>query len=166
MKVLNERRAIIEEKLLELESDGVDIWSRQYTPIPNTFPEKFETPWVYPFKEKFQSLIDDWFEEKSIKGAVYWIPIDDHGFCAVNRKDLSKPETGDKKIDAQQSTNMIFSIPSDVELNNLNTCIDVSMGSFVIPSGHTLFAIFVPISPGGRRWGTFSMGVFPSGLGL
>ncbi|MGI1678457.1 MAG: hypothetical protein K6L75_07000 [Cellvibrionaceae bacterium] len=164
--VLNERRRIVEEKLLELERDGVDIWSRQYTSIPNTFPEKFETPWTYPFKEKFQILIDDWYEDKSIKGAVYWMPIDDHGYCAVNRKDLSKPETGDKKIDALQSTNMVFSVPTKVELNNLNTCIDVSMGSFVIPTGHTLFSIFVPITLGERRWGTFSMGVFPNGLGL
>ncbi|MGH1469758.1 MAG: methyl-accepting chemotaxis protein [Cellvibrionaceae bacterium] len=166
VNVLNERREIIETKLLELEQDGVDIWSREYTPIPNTFPEKFETPWTHPFREKFQKLIDTWFDDKTIDGSVYWVPIDDHGYCAVNRRDLSKPETGDKKIDAHQSTHMIFSVPTQVELNNLNTCIDVSMGSFVIPSGHTLFSIFVPIAPHGRRWGTFCMGVFPSGLGL
>lgn len=164
--VLNKRKETTEEKLLELESQGIDIWSRDYKPIENTFPEKFETCWVSRFREIFQPLVDEWFNDRSVDQSVYWVPLDDHGYCPVNKKELSQPETGDKKIDARQSRHMIFAVPTQVELNNLNSCIDVSMGSFVDPSGHTLFSIFVPISPAGRRWGTLAMGVFPAGLGL
>jgi len=164
--IINDHRAFVEDELLQFESEGIDIWSREYTPLANTFPPKFETPWTHPFRKRFQSYIDEWSKDPRIKDCVYCVINDDHGYLPVSLSAYSQPETGDKKVDAIFSAYMYFSVDNEVELANLNRCVDVSMGSFVIARGATVFTVFVPITLGGRRWGTINIGVMPAGLGL
>jgi methyl-accepting chemotaxis protein len=94
------------------------------------------------------------------------VPTDDRGYLPVARKENSYPPTGDPKVDAVKSAFMIFSVTNPVEVENLNKCTYVSMGTFVLPNGKIVFALFVPLEVRGRRWGTLGVGLLPKALGL
>ncbi|GAB1269084.1 methyl-accepting chemotaxis protein [Aurantivibrio infirmus] len=155
-----ERAKIVEQILEELSEEGVDIFDRNYIPVPNSQMGKFEVSWRAPLREKLQPYIEEWHSNQVAKGVLYWLPSDDHSYSPLNINALSHPETGDLAVDRTRSRVMYFSVTNKQELENVANCKDVSMGSFVIPTGQTVISIFTPLMVDGRRWGIFSTGAF------
>ena len=166
VKIMLNRRAVLEQKLLEISNEGVDLFDRDYRPTPGSKMGKMDIRWYDAFKRKIQPLIDDWHQNPAAIDIIYWIPSDDRSYVPLNRSELSKPETGNLAVDAEQSRVKFFSVTDPVELKNIQNCKDVSMGTFIVPTGHTVIAIFTPLMLKGRRWGTFSLGALPSALDL
>lgn len=166
VNVMQKRRLIMEEKLNELTDNGINIFDQHYTPIPNTYPPKFNVSWQKAFQKSFQTLIDSWFEDNAVEGVIYWLPTDLKGYLPVNHTNMSKPETGDKKIDLIQSLYKYFSVTDKVDLKSLSSCNDVGMGTFLLPGGKIIFTVFTPLTPRNRRWGNLTVGILPNALGL
>ncbi|KKN96045.1 hypothetical protein LCGC14_0172810 [marine sediment metagenome] len=162
--MLMQRRHDIEDVLVQLQSRGIDVFDRSYTPIPNTNPPKHSVSWAEAYRQGVQPLLDSW-DQQGKDGVLYVVPVDDHGYLAASRSAASRPPTGDPKVDAVKSNFMRF-VVEKVELNNLNKCMHVSMGTYVLPGGMVTFAVYVPIHVNGRRWGTLSAGILPTALGL
>lgn len=163
---LSKRTAIMKQALMELKEEGVDIFDRNYVPIPNSKMNRHDVSWREPLVRKMQSTIDRWHEEEAVKGILYWLPTDDKGYLPINKSVTSKPETGDLKVDMTYSRNMLFSVSSKFDLDNVNSCKYVGMGSFVIPGGQVVISLFIPIDIDGKRWGTLGLGTVPQALGI
>lgn len=163
---LLKRTDTMKQALTELMDDGIDIFKRDYTPITGSKMNRHEVSWGDAFRNKLQSTIDRWHHEEGIKGVLYWLPTDDRGYLPINKTETSKPETGDLKVDMVYSRNKLFSVASKFDLDNINSCKHVGMGSFVIPGGQVVISLFIPIDINGRRWGTLGLGVLPQVLGI
>ena len=161
---LMEYRAAVERELEALAASGVDIFDRRYTPIPNTKPPKHDVSWADACRPRIQPLLDKW-DHQGKDGILYIAPVDDHGYLPVARTAASQPPTGDPKVDAVKSNYKRFVVPSKVELENLNKCKYVSLGTFVLPGTDTvIFVQFVPLMVNGRHWGSLSAGILPQAL--
>ncbi len=163
---LLERAQITARILEELSASGVDVFDRNYIPVPGSKMGKVDVSWRAPFREKIQPFVDEWHGNQNAKDVLFWLPADDRSYMAVNTNALSHPETGDFALDIKQSRSMYFSITNKQELVNINNCEDVSMGSFVLPTGHTIITIFTPVDVNGRRWGVFIAGAFLSAFNI
>lgn len=163
--VLLTRRDRLQTVMESLLDQGVDMFDSNYKPIPNTFPPKHDVSWARPMQRACQALIDE-FANDRVDGALYWLPTDHNGYLPINRTEHSQPETGDKRVDAAKSLYMTFTVDNETELNNLRKCTYVSMGSFVLPDGKVVFALFAPINLRGRRWGVLGTGLLPDALGI
>ena len=161
---LMEHRSEIERELTALAASGVDIFDRRYTPIPDTNPPKHDVSWADPCRARIQPLLDKW-DNQGKDGILYIVPVDNHGYMAVSRSAASQPPTGDPRVDAVKSNFKRFVVPSKVELENLNKCEYVSLGTFVLPGTDTvIFVQFVPLFVNGKHWGSLSAGLLPHAL--
>lgn len=161
---LMRHRVEVERELTALADSGVDVFDRQYTPIPDTNPPKHDVSWADACRERIQPLLDEWDNEGK-DGILYIVPVDNHGYMPVSRSAASQPPTGDPRVDAVKSNFKRFVVPSKVELENLNKCKYVSLGTFVLPGTDTaIFVQFVPLMVNGRHWGSLSAGLLPQAL--
>lgn len=161
---LMQHRAEVEQELAALAASGVDVFDRRYTAIPDTDPAKHDVSWADACRARIQPLLDRW-DNQGRDGILYIVPVDDHGYMAVSRSAASQPPTGDPKVDAVKSNFKRFVVPSKVELENLNKCQYVSLGTFILPGTDTvIFVQFVPLVVNGRHWGSLSAGILPQAL--
>lgn len=160
------RRRIIETELEDLQSKGVNVFDRHYTPISGTNPPKHDVSWADAYRKRVQPLLDEW-DSQGQDGVIYMVPVDDHGYLGASRTVTSQAPTGDPRVDAARSMHKRFVVAKGWELDNLNACTRIGMGSFVLPGTTTIvFVLYVPLVVGGRRWGTLSAGILPQALGV
>ncbi|GAB1263949.1 methyl-accepting chemotaxis protein [Aurantivibrio infirmus] len=162
IEVLHQRQSKMENILKQLLDQGVDIWDRNYTEIPNGEWPKYDVCWNEPLRNASQALIDSW---ENTEGVLYSLPIDENGYVSVNRTSISKPPTGDIKIDRKQSRSMYFAV-TELEKKNISKVKDISMSTFLLPDGNVIFSVYSVIKIDGRRWGTFNAGVLPKAFGF
>ena len=161
---LMSHRSEVERELTALAASGVDVFDRHYTPIPDTNPPKHDVSWADACRERIQPLLDQW-DNQGKDGILYIVPVDNHGYMPVSRSAASQPPTGDPRVDAVKSNFKRFVVPSKIELENLNKCQYVSLGTFVLPGTDTvIFVQFVPLVINGRHWGSLSAGLLPQAL--
>ena len=164
--ILLERRQIIERELDALADQGIDLFDNNYTPIPDTNPQKHEVSWADAVIGKVRPLLDSW-DQNGKDGIIYMSPVNDQGYLPTSRSASSKSPTGDPRVDAMQSNYKLFSIKTEAEMENLRKCRFISMGTFILPGTDTIFfVIFTPIFVKGKRWGALAAGVHPKVLGL
>lgn len=153
------RRDAMQRELQKLADQGVQVFDRNHTVIPGTDPVKHDVSYARPLQQACQYLIDQWAAEKD--GALYCLPLDDKGYVAVHRSELSQPPTGDPKVDLARSRHMRFFQSRDIP----------HMGRFRLQSylrdtGEVMFNLSVPLEVSGRYWGGLFMGLPASALGL
>lgn len=164
--LLMQRQQVIQDQLQALFAEDIDVFDRQYRPLPASGGQKHTVSWAEAYRQRIQPLLDEW-DSGGKDGVLYMVPVDNHGYMAASRSAASKPMTGDPRVDAQQSTHMRFVVPSKLELDNLNRCTYISMGTFVLPGTRTIvFVLFVPLRVNGKHWGTLSAGILPKSLGV
>lgn len=160
------RRHRIEACLEQLLDQGVDVFDRQYRQVPDTRPPKHSVSWAEPYQRLVQPLLDEW-DSQGQDGVIYMVPVDNHGYLAASRTATSQPLTGDPAVDMARSVHMRFVVAKGVDLDNLNNCKHIGMGSFVLPGSSTIvFVLFVPLIVRGKHWGTLSAGILPKALGV
>lgn len=160
------RRRMIEFSLEQLLDQGINVFDRHYQSIANTRPEKHSVSWVEPYQKLIQPLLDEW-DSQGQDGVIYMVPVDDHGYLGASRSATSQPLTGDPQIDAAKSVHKRFVVARGADLDNLNNCKHLGMGSFVLPGSSTVvFVLFVPLMVKGKHWGTLSAGILPKALGV
>lgn len=156
---LEARRDVIQEAILKLTNEGVDMFDRKHTKVPNTDPQKYHVSYAERFREACQHLIDAWAKDED--GALYCLPLDSEGFVAVHRSELSQAPTGDPAVDLIKSRHMRFfqsrAIPHPGRFR---------LQSYIRDTGEVMFNLSVPIEPGGRYWGGLFIGLPTSILGI
>ncbi len=163
--IIDERKLQLENMFGELLDRGIDVFSRTYTPIPNTDPPQFTTVWSEPLQQILQGPMDAWYEKTKHQGVNFCMPVDDHGYVAVNRSGLSKPRTGNVEVDRAQSRVKYFAVVGKrVEENRKIT--DIALSTFTVIDGSILFSMARPLIVRGKRWGTINIGISPDVFGI
>lgn len=159
LEKLEGRRDRIQDEIARLSASGVDMFDRNHKPIANTNPQKFDTSWARPFQQACQHLIDEWAREND--GALYCLPLDNKGYVAIHRSELSHPPSGDPQVDLQKSRHMRFF--QSREIPHMGR---FKLQSYIRDTGEVMFNLSVPIEPNGRYWGGLFIGLPASVLGI
>lgn len=157
-----ERRDQLQTVMQRLLDDGVDLFDRNYRPMPQS-KHHFEVGYLGALRSACQGMIDDWCQPN--ERTLYWTVIDDNAYMPLARRSVSEPPTGDPKIDAAKSQALRIVVTNPVELENTRKVTYVSLGTFVVGK-QIVFTMFAPITLSGRRWGTISTGIHPKVFGL
>lgn len=159
LEILEKRRDQVEVELDRLMSSGVNMFDRNHQPIPGTNPVKYDVSYARPLQRACQQMIDAWAREND--GALYCLPLDNKGYVAVHRSELSQEVTGDPKVDLARSRHMRFF--QDREIPHMGR---FRLQSYLRDTGEVMFNLSVPIHVQGKFWGGLFMGLPASRLGL
>lgn len=153
------RRDRIQAEVEKLVASGVNMFDRNHKPIAGTNPQKFDVAWARPFQKACQHLIDEWAREND--GALYCLPLDNKGYVAIHRSELSHEPTGDPEVDLQKSRHMRFFQSRDIPHMGR-----FKLQSYIRDTGEVMFNLSVPIEADGRYWGGLFIGLPASVLGI
>lgn len=156
---LEGRRDAIQSEIQTLHDQGVNVFDRNHSVIPGTDPVKHDVSYAAALQQACQYLIDEWAAEAD--GALYCLPLDDKGYVAVHRSELSHAPTGDPKVDLVKSRHMRFFQNRDIPYMGR-----FRLQSYLRDTGEVMFNLSVPLEVSGRYWGGLFMGLPASVLGL
>ena len=159
LEILERRRDQIEPELNRLVTSGVNMFDRNHQPIPGTNPVKFDVSYARPFQRACQHLIDTWAKEND--GALYCLPLDNKGYGAIHRSELSQEVTGDPQVDLARSRHMRF-----FQTREIPHMGRFRLQSYLRDTGEVMFNLSVPIHVQGKFWGGLFMGLPAARLGL
>lgn len=143
------------EKMLER---GIDIFDRNYQPIPGTNPQKFQTSYVDAFTRELQPIYDKLVND--LKGGVFALCVDINGYGATHNSFCSQPMTGDPEVDAVHSRDQrIYDDPSSLAAAK-NTD-PVLLHTYKRDDGSILSEFAMPIFINGKHWGALRLGCEP-----
>jgi methyl-accepting chemotaxis protein len=144
------------EKALDSGSITLDqLFSRQYTPISKTSPQKFTTA----FDALFDRIISPLQEEVlgTNSDIVFAICVDNKGYCASHNLKFSKPLTGNPEVDkVQNRTKRLFNDKTGLKAGE-------STGTFLLQTyqrdtGEIMNDLSTPIVIRGKHWGGVRIG--------
>jgi len=159
LELLEARQQRLQPVLETLAAKGVKLFDRQYAVIPDTDPVKHDVSYAKPVQRACQALIDEWAAEND--GALYCLPLDDKGYVAVHRSELSQPPTGDRDVDLARSRHMRFFQSRDIPYMGR-----FRLQSYLRDTGEVMFNLSVPLHVGGRYWGGLFLGLPAESLGF
>lgn len=134
---------------------AADLFDRNYRPIPNTSPQKYNTAYdkffdqyISPLQEKVLA------SHHSIRFAAC---PDDHGYIASHNLCFSKPLTGDREFDTQNNrTKRIFDDKTAVKVAKNTGPFLLQM--YMRDTGEIMNDISTPIRFNNRHWGAVRIG--------
>jgi methyl-accepting chemotaxis protein len=131
------------------------MFSKDYRPIADTFPQKFTTP----FDRLFDEIVSPLQERTLSKDGsmLYAICVDSSGYCPSHNLRYSKPLTGDflKDKDANR-TKRIFNDKTGIRCatNQENFLLQ----TYQRDTGEVINDLSTPIYLCGRHWGAVRIG--------
>ncbi len=151
----------VAECLSELAARGVDVFDRQYQPIPNTEPPKFHTAYDRAAEKSLQAIFDRCLEQ--VRGTTYCLIVDPDGYAPTHNSRYSRPPSGDAASDLAQSRDKRkFSDPVGLAAGRLrNPCL---VQTYLRDTGEVLVDLSMPLEVNGRAWGGLRIGFPPSVL--
>ncbi|MCA1926824.1 MAG: methyl-accepting chemotaxis protein [Calditerrivibrio sp.] len=149
----------IQMKMEEI-AQHVDIFDRNYKPIPNTKPQKYETKY-HKNLEILQTIFDNF---KAKTGAVYSLALDINGYLPVHHSAFSKPMTGNYEVDLLNSRHMRIYNTNEVEIRRAKHTKPFLIQTYVRDTGEVLYDLSLPIFINSKHWGAVVIGVKPETL--
>jgi methyl-accepting chemotaxis protein len=151
-------RSKIRKQLEKMLERGIDIFDRDYQPVPGTNPQKFRTAYTDAFAAELQTIYDKLVAD--LKGGVFAVCVDVNGYAATHNSFCSQPVTGDPEIDKVHSRDQrIFDDPSSLAAAT-NTD-PVLLHTYKRDDGEILSEFAMPIFINGKHWGALRLGCDP-----
>ena len=126
-----------------------------YIPIPDTYPQKYNTQYDKYADEWIQKILDKYLTTD--KRLLYVVIVDRNGYVPTHNTRYSRPLTGNKDIDsANNRGKRIFNDRTGLAAAR-------NMESFLLQqynrdTGETVFDLSVPIFIRGKHWGAVRIG--------
>lgn len=147
--------------LSSAQSEGLDIWDRNYHQIPNSNPPRYSTSYDQPVEGRLQNIYDE--SLRTVKGCFYAMAVDDKGYAPAHNSRFSKPPTGDPAVDMNLSRHKrIFDDPVGKKLATNKR--PYLFQTYLRDTGDVINDLSVPIVIGGRHWGAVRVGFDSSQL--
>jgi methyl-accepting chemotaxis protein len=138
---------------------GVDVFDRNYRPIPHTNPPKYRTSYDAQCELELRRLGDEVLAE--IPALRFAFFVDENGYAPSHNARYSKPPTGDLKVDLMASRDKrIFDDETSKRLAQ-NVEHDVLLQSYVRDTGELLTDLSMPVYVSRRHWGAVRIGFDP-----
>ncbi|MGE5492942.1 MAG: methyl-accepting chemotaxis protein [Actinomycetota bacterium] len=148
-------RDAIQARLEDMKRRGINVFDRNYQPIPKTNPQKYSVSYDDAYFRECQKLLDDALA--GITGGVYAVAVDTNGYLTAHNSKYSRPLTGDYQTDlAGNRTRRKFEAPT--ELRAARNTQPLLLQTYVRDTGELLCDIAMPILVGGQHWGNVRVG--------
>lgn len=147
--------ALFERALTDGSMTMEQLFSEKYTPIPNTNPQKYHTP--------FDSFTDTWLppiQEPILErhtNILYAGAVDRKGYFPTHNKKYSQPLTGKYEVDLVHNRGKRIFGDRTGQRSGANTQ-PMLLQTYKRDTGEILHDLSVPIMVRGRHWGGFRIG--------
>lgn len=150
---------LFEEAISKGQLTQAQVFSRDYAPIANTNPQKFNTPYL-PFSDKAFPAIQEAVLEKHNE-VIFAGAVDVNGYFPTHNNKFNKPLTGDYQTDlANNRSRRIFDDPTGSRCGAHQE--SFLLQTYKRDTGEILHDLSVPIYVNGKHWGGFRMGFKPA----
>ncbi len=134
------------------------LFSENYTPIPNTNPQKYSSPFDR-LADQLLPVLQEAFLS-SHPEVVYAIATDRRGYVPTHNKRFTQPLTGDPAKDlAGNRTKRIFNDRTGARCGAHTE--PVLIQTYKRDTGEVMHDLSVPVMVNGRHWGGFRVGYPP-----
>jgi len=145
----------MQAELNALAEGGVNLFDRQYRPVKDTVPKKFETGYSKYFVEKFQPLYDGLV--KATAGGKFSLLVDSNGYAPTHNSWFSLPLTGDVAKDLVGSRDRrMFNDPAGLRAAQNQRRFLIQ--TYVRDTGEVMTELDLPVIVAGQHWGGLRLG--------
>lgn len=150
-----------QQRLEALTQQGIEVFDRNYRPVPGTDPQKYRTLYDSQCEAALQPLYDQLLQ--SIEGGRFALCVDTNGFAPTHNSHYSRPLTGNRQVDLQQSRDKrMFADSTGLRAaRNQNAFL---LQTYMRDTGEILSDFSMPIQVQGRHWGAVRLGFDPQVL--
>jgi methyl-accepting chemotaxis protein len=148
-----------QQKMAEMYANGVNVFDRNYTPVPNTNPQKFTVAYNRQFDSEFQNYFDAIFDD--LHGCIYAVALDVNGYLSTHHKKYSHPPTGNYEVDVVNSRDRRMFNNSEMEIRRAKNTTPMLLQTNMRDTGEILTDISLPIYVDSKHWGAFILGIKP-----
>jgi len=159
LKTAFEARDASRQTLERLIGQGIDIFDRNYIPVPGTNPPKFRTSYDEYFERELQGYFDR--IRQSTPGTIYALAVDNHGYLPCHHAEFSHPPTGNAKQDLVNSRHKRIYRSTRAEIRRAEHTSYCLLQTYLRDTGEILNDLSVPIHVQGRHWGNVIFGLQP-----
>ncbi|WP_285420247.1 methyl-accepting chemotaxis protein [Pseudomonas sp. efr-133-TYG-5] len=135
-----------------------DLFDRQYQPIPNTQPAKFQTRF-----DRYTDQVLPAIQEPLLprhEGLVFAIACTQQGYVPTHNQIFSQPLTGDVQVDTLHNrTKRKFADRTGIRCGSHQQA--VLLQTYTRDTGELMHDLSVPIMVKGRHWGGLRLGYKP-----
>ena len=151
-------RDAMEARIQALADQGLNVFDREYRPVPNTNPQKFMTSYALAYGKELQPLFD---EARKDLGSTYAVALDVNGFLAIHHSGVSEPMTGDLKVDMVNSRHLKIYFNVETEKRRSRNTEPFLFQTYMRDTGEILNDLSMPIRVQGKHWGAMVTGFNP-----
>jgi methyl-accepting chemotaxis protein len=151
-------RDAMQARILELANRGVNVFDRDYRPVPHTDPQKFLTSYAEVFGRELQPIFD---AARADLGSAYAVALDVNGYLAIHHSGASDPMTGDPKVDILKSRHQRIFFNVETEKRRSRNTETFLLQTYMRDTGEILNDLSMPIHIQGRHWGAMVNGFNP-----
>jgi methyl-accepting chemotaxis protein len=151
-------RDAMQARIQELSGRGVNVFDRDYRPVPHTDPQKFLTSYSAVFPKELQALFD---QARQDLGSTYAVALDVNGYLAIHHSGASDPMTGDPKVDVLKSRHQRLFFNVETEKRRSRNTQTFLFQTYMRDTGEILNDLSMPIHIDGRHWGAIVTGFNP-----
>jgi methyl-accepting chemotaxis protein len=148
-----------QQKMAEMYANGVNIFDRNYVPVPNTNPQKFTVAYNRQFDTEFQNYFDGIFNE--LNGLIYAVTLDVNGYLSTHHKKYSQPPTGNYETDVVNSRDRRMFNNGEMEIRRAKNTAPMLLQTNMRDTGEILTDLSLPIFVDSKHWGAFILGIKP-----
>ena len=151
-------RDAMQAQLQALAAQGVNLFDRNYLPVPGTNPPKYTTSYTHLMEAALQALFD---EARKDLGSTYTVALDVNGYLATHHKGVTEPMTGDPVHDLNCSRHQRLYFSSEPEKRRATHTDTFLFQTYMRDTGEILNDLSMPIHLQGRHWGAMVAGFKP-----
>ena len=148
-----------QQKMAEMYANGLNIFDRNYAPVPNTNPQKFTVAYNRQFDAEFQNYFDSVFDD--LHGCIYAVVLDVNGYLSTHHKKYSHPPTGNYEVDVVNSRDRRMFNSGQMEIRRAKNTTPMLLQTNMRDTGEILTDISLPIYVDSKHWGAFILGIKP-----
>ena len=148
-----------QQKMAEMNANGVNIFDRNYVPVPNTNPQKYTVAYNRQFDAELQRYFDAIIDD--LNGCIYAVTLDVNGYLSTHHKKYSNPPTGNYDVDVVNSRDRRMFNASEMEVRRAKNTTPMLLQTNMRDTGEILTDISLPIYVDSKHWGAFILGIKP-----
>jgi methyl-accepting chemotaxis protein len=154
-------RDFVQSKIAAMWARSINVFDRNYKPVPNTNPQKYHTAYGSHFDKELQFIFDKAAQELD---AIYCVAIDANGYLATHHSRVSKPMTGNYETDIVYSRDRRMYTATETEIRRFKNTNPFLLQTYLRDTGEILNDISMPIYIDGKHWGCIVAGFQPQKL--
>jgi methyl-accepting chemotaxis protein len=152
-------RDLVQSKIADMAKRRINVFDHDYVPVPNTNPQKYRTAYDTYFERELQEVFDEAIRKMD---GIYCVAVDVNGYIAAHHSRVSKPLTGDVRVDLLNSRNKRIYNSSDSEIRRVKHTNTFLLQTYMRDTGEIVNDLSMPIFIDGKHWGALVAGFTPA----